>query len=252
MTRTALITGASRGIGAAIACRLAAGGWDLTLAARTPDSLTALADKLRDQYGVRVHTALGDMAVETDVHDVARQHLTTYDGRLDALVLSAGMGQAGAIDGFPLSRLDKQYAVNLRAPFQLVQECLPALRATAALDPDGTTGVRHGARVVAVASLTGLVAEPSLAAYGATKAALLSLCESVNVEESEAGVSACAVAPGYVDTDMTSWMHDRLAREDMITVEDVAEMVGSVLALSRSAVVPSIAITRPGRHLWRA
>ncbi|MFF4260214.1 SDR family NAD(P)-dependent oxidoreductase [Streptomyces sp. NPDC001663] len=252
MSRTALVTGASRGIGAAIASRLAAGGWNLTLAARTPEPLTALADRLRAEYGVRVHTTPGDMAVEADIHEVARQHLTTYDDRLDALVLSAGMGQAGSIEGFPLSRLDKQYAVNLRAPFQLVQECLPALRATAALGPDEVTGVCHGAKVVAVASLTGMVAEPSLSAYAATKAALLSLCESVNVEESEAGVSACAVAPGYVDTDMTSWMHDRLAREEMITAADVAEMVASVVALSRSAVVPSIAITRPGRHLWRA
>jgi 3-oxoacyl-[acyl-carrier protein] reductase len=251
MTRSALITGASRGIGAAIARRLAADGWDLTLAARTPEPLAALAHELHARYGVRVHTAPGDMAEEADVHDVTQQHLKAYDGRLNALVLSAGMGQTGAIADFPLSRLDKAYAVNLRAPFQLVQECLPALRATAALPPEGT-GVRHGTKVVAIASLTGVTAEPSLAAYAATKAAVLSLCESVNVEESEAGVSACAVAPGYVDTDMTSWMHGQLAPQDMITADDVAEMVSSVVALSRTAVVPSIVITRPGRRLWRA
>lgn len=251
MTRTALITGASRGIGAAIARRLAADGWDLTLAARTPEPLAALAHELQARYGVRVHTAPGDMAEEADVHNVAQQHLKAYDGRLNALVLSAGMGQTGAIADFPLSRLDKQYAVNLRAPFQLVQECLPALRATAALSPEGS-GVRHGTRVVAIASITGVTAEPSLAAYAATKAAVLSLCESVNVEESDAGVSACAVAPGYVDTDMTSWMHGQLSPEDMITADDVAEMVSSVVVLSRTAVVPSIVITRPGRRLWRA
>ncbi|WP_435217857.1 SDR family NAD(P)-dependent oxidoreductase [Streptomyces sp. bgisy034] len=251
MTRTALITGASRGIGAAVARRLAADGWDLSLAARSPGPLRSLADELRADHGVHVHTAPGDMAEEADVRDVAQQHLAAHDARLDALVLSAGMGQAGAIAGFPLARLDRQYAVNLRAPFQLVQECLPALRATASQARDGT-GPRRGTRVVAIASITGVAAEPSLSAYAATKAAVLSLCESVNVEESEAGVSACAVAPGYVDTDMTSWMHERLAPEDMITAEDVAEMVSSVVALSRTAVVPSIVMTRPGRRLWRA
>ncbi|MFI6937355.1 SDR family NAD(P)-dependent oxidoreductase [Streptomyces sp. NPDC050287] len=250
MTRTALITGASRGIGAAIACRLAADGWDLTLSARSPDPLRTLADELRAEHGVRVHTAAGDMAEETDVRGVAEQHLAAYD-RLDALVLSAGMGQAGAIADFPLHRLDKQYAVNLRAPFQLIQECLPALRATTALPVDHG-GVHTGARIVAIASITGVTAEPSLAAYAATKAAVLSLCESVNVEESAAGVSACAVAPGYVDTDMTAWMHDRLAPEDMITAEDVAEIVSTVVRLSRTAVVPSVVLTRPGPRLWRA
>ena len=89
-------------------------------------------------------------------------------------------GWAGSLDGYPLRRLDAQYAINLRGPFLLVQRLLPALRAAA-----GSSD--HGARVIAVASLTGMAAETGLAAYGATKAALISLCESITVARGTAG-----------------------------------------------------------------
>jgi 3-oxoacyl-[acyl-carrier protein] reductase len=80
-----------------------------------------------------------------------------------------------------MRRFDRQMTVNVRAPFARVQECLPALRRAAAARP------AHGSRVAAVASMAGIASEPGLAAYGAAKAALISLCQSVNAEESSAG-----------------------------------------------------------------
>jgi 3-oxoacyl-[acyl-carrier protein] reductase len=145
-----------------------------------------------------------------------------------------------------MRRFDLQVAVNLRSAFLLVQGLLPALRTAAADRP------ASGAKVVALASITGVAAEPGLAAYGATKAALISLCESITVSEADNGVSACAISPGYVDTDMSTWMHDRLDPDHMITVHDVAELVLAVSHLSRYAAVPNIVLTRPGTSLWRA
>ncbi|MFE3960922.1 SDR family NAD(P)-dependent oxidoreductase [Nocardia sp. NPDC059091] len=244
-TRVALVTGASRGIGALIAERLAADGWDLTLCARSPDLLDAQATQLGENHGANVVRVLADMANEDEVVRVAEAHAAAY-GRLDALVLNAGMGSIGPISEFPVRRFDKLFAVNVRAAYVLVQRVLPLLRATAGSAPDAT------AKVIAVSSMTGMVGEPLNAAYGATKAALTSLCETLNSEESQAGVIATAVCPGYVATDMTAPLADKVSPEVMIDPADVAEVVVALTRLSGSVVIPSIAMTRPGPHIWRA
>ena len=106
--------------------------------------------------------------------------------------------------------------------------------------------------MVAVASTTGLVGEPLNAAYGATKAALITFCESFSTEESAAGVSATAVCPGYVATSMTEGLAETVPLETMLPIDDVAEIVVGLTRLSRRAVVPYVPILRPGAHLWRA
>jgi 3-oxoacyl-[acyl-carrier protein] reductase len=241
---SALVTGASRGIGRAIAERLAAAGFALTLSGRHPGPLHELARALE---GVAADTDVvpADMAAEDDVRRLAQRHAARF-GSLDLLVLCAGFGASGPIADYPLRRFDRQVEVNLRAPFVLVQDCLPSLRQAAAGHPE------RGARIVAIASLTGVASEPGLAAYGATKAGLISLCQSVNVEESASGVSATAISPGYVDTEMSSWVHDRIDPADMIEPGDVAELVAALARLSARAVVPGIVVARRGDTQWRA
>ncbi|MDQ1719576.1 MAG: hypothetical protein QOE89_3529, partial [Pseudonocardiales bacterium] len=185
-TGTALITGASRGIGLAIARRLAAEGFDLTVSARSPGTLEPVAQQLR-QFGGRVHVAPADMTDEAHVIELVDQHQALH-GNLDVLVLSAGVGFGGPLADYPIRRFDTQITVNVRAPFLLIQRALPALRVAAASS-------RRGAKIIAIASITGIAAEPDLAAYGASKAALISLCESITVAEAEHGVSATAISP---------------------------------------------------------
>ncbi len=96
-----------------------------------------------------------------------------------------------------------------------------------------------------------MAGENHLAAYGASKAALISLCETVTLEESTHGVTATAISPGYVDIDMTRWKRDSLAREAMLTTDDVAELVLAISRLSAQAVVPNIVLTRAGEQIWR-
>ncbi|WP_406724528.1 SDR family oxidoreductase [Streptomyces sp. GD-15H] len=240
----ALVTGASRGIGLGIARRLADAGYDLTVSARDAARLDKAAAALADAGG-RVHPVPADMAIENDVQRLAAEH-SQHHGRLDVLVIGAGVGSSGALEETTMKRYDLQFDVNVRAPFVLLQTSLPLLRKTAAANPE------HGAKVIALASITGVAAELALAVYGATKAALISLCRSVNTEESAHGVSATAICPGYVDTDMAAYMRDRIEPHQMIRVEDVAELAMSVTRLSAFAVVPELVVTRPGEQLWRA
>ena len=100
--------------------------------------------------------------------------------------------------------------------------------------------------------MTGIAGEPLNSAYGASKAALISLCETLSTEYSELGVSGCAVGPGYVDTEMVASLHEQVAPSEMIPISDVAEVVIAMTRLSKAAVAPMVAIGRPGNQLWRA
>lgn len=244
MRPTALVTGASRGIGKGIARRLAEAGYDLTVSARDASRLDETAAELAG-LGGRVVAVPADLAVEDDVRRLADRHGDEHD-RLDVLVLGAGTGFSDPLTETSKRRYDLQFDINVRAPFVLLQTLLPLLRKTASANPE------RGAKIIALASITGVAAEPELAAYGATKAALVSLCQSVNTEASADGVSATAICPGYVDTDMSAWVRDRIPPGRMIRVDDVAELAMSVTRLSAWAVVPEMVVTRPGDQLWRA
>lgn len=243
--KTALVTGASRGIGLGIATRLAQQGYGLTISARDPATLEAVAADLRSAGATEVVTVAGDLADEASSARLVDAHTDRF-GVMTALVLNAGVGTAGTIDDFPIRRFDKSIDVNLKAPFVLLQKSLPLLRGGAAADP------ARGAKVIALASITGVYAEAGLAVYGATKAALMSLADTLNVEESANGVTATALAPAYVDTDMAAWVHDTIPPESMIQVADIVELVDALLRLSSRALVPKIVVGRAGTDGYRA
>ncbi|AEA26158.1 SDR family NAD(P)-dependent oxidoreductase [Pseudonocardia benzenivorans] len=243
--RVALVTGGSRGIGGDIARRLAGEGFSVTVAARQEAGVTAACEKIAGETGAEVHGVAANMADEDALVRLAAEHTDRF-GRLDVLVLAAGLGAEEPVAAMRTKAFDLQIGVNLRAPVLLVRELLPLLRETAAANP------RHGSRVVALSSITGVAAEAGLSAYGASKAGLVSFCETLSLEESRNGVNATAVAPGYVDTDMTAHLEGRLERSSMLTVDDVSEMVLGLTRLSARAVVPSIVISRAGTQLWRA
>jgi 3-oxoacyl-[acyl-carrier protein] reductase len=239
VTRSALVTGASRGIGLGLALRLASRGHGLTITARDAGQLDEVAAELRGTGASEVIAVPGDWSDEDQVERVLDRHEDTF-GEMAVLALAAGVGSAGPIAGYPMTRYDKQFAVNTRGSFQAISRALPMLRKAAARD------LASGARIIALASIGGVYTERDLAVYGASKAALISMCRSVNLEESDGGVSATAIAPGYVDTDMSAWVHDDVAPEQMISVADVVELADALLRLSSRAVVPELVISRAG------
>lgn len=183
----------------------------------------------------------GDLADPDYAAGLAAAHADAFE-HLSCLVLNAGVGTGDTIGDLAPQRLDKTIAVNLRAPFVLLQQRLPLLRVGSAADPE------RGARVVALASITGAYAEPGLAAYGATKAAILSLVETLNAEESGNGITATALAPGYVETDMTAWVRDQVPAEEMIPVRDLVDLVDVLVALSARPLGRVAPRHQPRRH----
>lgn len=243
--RSALITGASRGIGLRIAQQLASQNVGLTISSRSQANLDDLAAMLRDLGAPTVIPAAADMADIDSLPDLVERHREAH-GDLSALIINAGVGTAGAMIDYPAHRLDKTMTVNFRAPFTLIQSALPLLRAAA------TRHDAQGAKIVVLASIAGVFAERGLAVYGASKAAVMSLVDALNAEESAHGVTATAIAPGYVDTDMSAWIHDRIAPHMMIAPDDIAILVWSLLSLSRRAMISRIVVARAGTDGFRA
>ena len=243
--RTAIVTGASRGIGRGIALDLAGQGFGLTISSRTRADLEAFATELTAAGAARVVVHPADLSDREAAAAVADVHRETF-GSANALVLSGGMGTAGPIAELEQRRIDKILTVNLTSGIALIQRALPLLRAGAREDE------AHGSRIIGLASITGAFAEPGLAVYGASKAALISLMETLNAEESADGVMATAIAPGYVDTDMAAWVTDTVPAETMMPVEDVVGVVRMLVGLGRRTSITRIVMTRSGTDGYRA
>jgi NAD(P)-dependent dehydrogenase (short-subunit alcohol dehydrogenase family) len=232
--RAALVTGASSGIGLAIARVLGDEGFALTVAARRPEKLSAAAGELR-AAGHEVEEVAADMADEDAVRGVVARHRERF-GRLDVLVNNAGVGIGAPVAETTTKRLDLQLDINLRAMILFYRECADLLRAAAA--------DRGSAQVINMASVTGKSGQPWLSVYSATKGGVVAFTESMNRELGGAGVKSVALCPGYVDTAMTDFIKEEVSPDDMIKTSDIAEAVRFLLRTSRACVVPEIIFHR--------
>jgi NAD(P)-dependent dehydrogenase (short-subunit alcohol dehydrogenase family) len=222
--KAALVTGGSSGIGLAIARMLRDEGYALTLASRTREKVEAAAAELG------AHAVAADVAREADCARIVAEHAERH-GRLDVLVNSAGLGRYGRLEETSASQWDLQHAVNLRGVFLVTQAAVPLLRASRG-------------HVVNVASIAGTGGAPTLGAYAASKAGVISLTRTFNVEHDDDGIRATALCPAFVDTPMAA--SSGLPGEQLIRPEDCAELVRALLRLSPAARVPEIVIERVG------
>ncbi|MGC1852070.1 MAG: SDR family oxidoreductase [Solirubrobacterales bacterium] len=237
--RAALITGASSGIGLAIARALGEEGYALTVSARRPEKLESAAEELR-KAGLEVQSVPANMTDEEDVVDLFSKHRDAY-GRLDALVNNAGVGIGAAMEEIETKYLDMQLAVNLRALIIGTREGLPMLR---------EAGSEHGkALIVNTASIAGKGGQAWLSVYAATKGAVINFTQSTHREVGSDGIQCTALAPGFVDTPMTEFAKERVPGEEMIRPEDIAEAVRFLLRTSPNCHVPEVVFTRPGEGL---
>ena len=234
--RAALITGASSGIGLAIARALGQDGYGITVSARRPDKLEEAAKQLEAE-GLEILTVPANMAKEEDIENLVAKHKERF-GRLDALVNNAGVGIGGTIEGYETKKLDMQLDVNLRSVYLTTRDCIPMLK---------EAGAEHGkALVVNTASIAGKAGQPWLAAYSATKAGVVGLSQAMHGELGKDGVQVTAFCPGFVATPMTDWVEGQVPKEEMIQPEDIAEAVRFLLRTSANCVVPEIQFIRPG------
>ena len=234
--RAALVTGASRGIGLALAEALGEAGYGLTLAARKPESLEPTAHRLRER-GFEVEFLAANMADEDAIRQVVQLHRERY-GRLDVLVNNAGVGIGAGAGDHQTKHIDLQLDVNLRAIILFYRECLDMLRAA---------GSEHrSALVVNLASIAGKSPAAWLSVYSASKAAVLAYTQAMNKELNADGVKSVAFAPGFVDTDMTEFARGNVPQEEMLRTSDIAEALRFLLRVSPTCVVPEIIFQRPG------
>ena len=234
--RAAIVTGASSGIGLAIARMLGEEGHAVTLVARRPDKLEGAHAALRGE-GLDVHRMPADVGSEDHVARAVAAHRDAY-GRLDVLVNNAGVGIGAPIGELSTKRMDIQLNTNLRALALFYREALPMLTAA---------GAEHrNALVINSASIAGKLGQAWLSIYSATKFGVIGFTQAMNAELGGLGIKSTALCPAWVDTPMTDFVKGHVPAAEMIQTADIVAAVRMLLSLSPGCVVPEIVFQAPG------
>jgi 3-oxoacyl-[acyl-carrier protein] reductase len=196
--KTALVTGASRGIGRASALALAeAGAQVLVHYGQAAKEAEAVVAEIVRKNG-RAQSVAGDLTAPDGPHNLAKQVRSVVGERLDLLVANAGISRHATIEDTTLADFDELFVVNVRAPYFLVQQFLPILS--------------QGSSIVFTSSLAAHSAVNGLSAYSATKGALDTMVKHFAAELGPRGIRVNAVAPGIVATDMSEFVRSEDGR----------------------------------------
>jgi len=228
--QVAVVTGAGRGIGRAVALALGAAGAQVVAAARTRAEIEAVARRVAGAGGQAVALPV-DLADETSVRALFAEVRRRF-GRLDVLVNNAGIGLYGTVRDFPVEDLDRLVAVNLRGTFLCCQEAMRLM------------APRRSGYIINISSVVGFKGYPKQAGYTATKHAVVGLTKSLAVEAQEVGVRASVVLPGGVDTAMVRDARPDLDPAGLLAPEDVAATVMYLVSLSDRAAVDQVYVRR--------
>ena len=233
--KVALVTGAGRGIGKAVALLLAKSGCRVIVSARTKAQLEEVRTQIEQDGGVA-------LALQTDLtRDGDIENLVTESkhacGTVDFLINNAGWGRRAPVERMKIEDLDQTFRVNLRAPMLLAKYLLPGM-------------IEKGAgAVINIGSVSGKSGEANGAAYSASKFGLIGFTQSLYEEVREHGIKVAVILPGYVDTPMIPPVK-HLDRSKMIQADDVAQCVLYVLSAPPTSCPVEITI-RPQRTPYR-
>jgi 3-oxoacyl-[acyl-carrier protein] reductase len=223
--KTALVTGASRGIGRASALALGkAGAQVLVHYARAENEADAVVAEIR-RAGGRAEKVTADLAAKDGSHQLAKQVRSIVGERLDILVANAGVSRASPIEQTTVEDFDNLYAVNVRAPYFLVQQLLPIMC--------------KGSSITLVSSLAARAAVNNLSAYAATKGAVDTMVKHFAAALGPKGIRVNAVAPGVVETDMSNFTKTEAGREATLNMQALKRIaqpddIGGVVAFLAS------------------
>jgi len=227
--QVAIVTGGSRGIGLAVARAIAQAGARVVVSARPSPALDAAASSL----------GTGARAIPCDVRDAAQVEALASKtlaelGRIDILVNNAGLGHFGPVDELPVEQFDEMLAVNLRGPFLCTRAVVPAMK-------------RQGrGTIVNVASVAGLVGNPNLSGYNASKFGLMGFTEATMLELRHAGIKVSVICPGSVATEFGHGPNVA----GMLAADDVAAATMAILTAAPDALLSQIHLRplRPPRR----
>jgi 3-oxoacyl-[acyl-carrier protein] reductase len=223
--RSVVVTGASRGLGLAIANKLAKSGWRvIAIARKESDQLAELVrDLARDQQG-SLHFKAFDLEQVSEIPAMVKELRKEY-GSVYGLVNNAGLGTSGVLATMRDTQIERLIRLNILSPLTLTKYIVRLMMA------DG------GGRIVNVASIVGFTGFSGLSVYSTTKASLIGFTRSLAREVGQLGINVNAVAPGFIDTDMTQGLGDeergqimrRSALRRLADVDDVANAVEFLL-----------------------
>lgn len=227
---TALITGASSGIGAVYAERLARRGYDLILVARNTERLKALAARLTNQTGRSVETISADLTRKTDLAHV--EQVLRTDASITLLLNNAGFGSTTPLLELNIEKMDEMVRLNVSALMRLTYAVVPGLVA------------RGGGTIINIASVVALAPEILNGVYGATKAFVLALTQSLNHELADKNIHVQAVLPGATATefwDVAGKSVNQLPPEIVMSAADLVDASLIGLDLGEVVTIPPLA-----------
>ncbi|WP_448613455.1 SDR family NAD(P)-dependent oxidoreductase [Modestobacter sp. URMC 112] len=220
-TKVALVTGGGTGIGAATAEALAGSGWSVVVCGRRASALHRVAE------ATGAHPVTADVTGPGEADRLVAETVQRF-GRLDGLVLNAGIVRPGAAGDLADADWESMVTTNLTAPYRLLRAALPHL-----VDSRGS--------VVGISSVSALRASGGIAGYNTTKAGLTMLLQSVAVDYGAQGVRANVVCPGWTRTEMADEEMATLGQERGLDAEDAYGLATALVPLSRPALADEVA-----------
>ncbi len=242
MVRTALITGAGRGIGRATAVRLARDGVRIVINYRADDAAAQATKKLVEAAGSSAALVRGDVSADGEAERIVKETLAFGDGRLDVLVNNAGITRDNLLLRMSAAEWDAVLDLNLRGTFLVTKAAMrPMLK-------------QRSGRIVNVASIAGLTGNAGQANYAAAKAGIIGFTKTIAREMASRNVTANAVAPGFVPTDLTSIVpkevQDAMLKQIPLgrfgTVEDVANAIAFLASDEASYITGQVLVVDGG------
>ncbi|HOJ59821.1 MAG TPA: SDR family oxidoreductase [bacterium] len=232
----ALVTGASRGIGQAIAVRLAREGIQMIITARDAEALQQTVTRIEKDGGTAVAIPC-DLAVPAQAQSLAQAAVACFGG-LDILVNNAGTGLNKPVEESSEEDWDRLFAINAKAPFLLCRECLPALK------------LSKRPTIINIGSVVGIKGYYRQALYTASKHALMGFTKVLAEEAQAFGIRVHAINPGGVNTSLITQMRPDLDPAQLIQPEEIAEIVWFLLTHRGNGILDDIHVRRASGSPW--
>jgi NADP-dependent 3-hydroxy acid dehydrogenase YdfG len=227
-----VITGASSGIGEAIALEMAKDKHNFFLTARNKDRLTKVAEKI-DKLGCEVHFAVGDVGNSADVDLLHGFIKKAYDGKIDVLIANAGVGFFGNLEELTEEHYDKQFDTNVKGVFLWLRKVLPGMKK------------QNSGQIIVISSNLGLKTGSRASLYAGTKHAVQAMVWCLRDELKGTNVKAATINPGSVDT---PWFDGKdVDRSTMLSAEDVANAARFIIDQAETSNIDLIHLM-PGKR----
>ncbi|MBK8398049.1 MAG: SDR family oxidoreductase [Leptospiraceae bacterium] len=225
MNKKMLITGASRGIGKAIALHFAKKNYELVLVARTEEDLKSVALECKS-FGAKTYYVLADFSDLKNTKEVIEEIQKTFPS-ITNLVLNAGISTSVTFEDNSFENIKRELDINYIAPLQIIKEYIPSLKNSG------------GGNIICISSFSALIPFPGNSSYAASKAAIYSLCKSLKIELDPYNIHVGCVLPGSTKTEMTKEFHNT----PFVPFDDpseIAKCVEDCIIKKEAVVIPGI------------